>query len=87
MILADPLRLYQVLNNLIVNAIKFSMPEGRVKISATSYGNYVRFEVIDQGIGMPGNFVLFFDSDHKRDALALLEKKAPDMALFWSMIL
>lgn len=67
MILADPLRLYQVLNNLIVNAIKFSMPEGRVKISATSYGNYVRFEVIDQGIGMPEEISSsLFDSDHKK---------------------
>jgi signal transduction histidine kinase len=52
-ILADPLRLQQVLENLVSNALKFSPPGGRVDLSVclTSQGQV--WEVRDQGPGIP----------------------------------
>ena len=49
----DPTRLYQVLNNLIINAIKFTPSGGQVKLElAQGEGNTVRFNVIDNGKGI-----------------------------------
>jgi two-component system phosphate regulon sensor histidine kinase PhoR len=52
-ILADPLRLHQVMENLVSNALKFSPPGGRVELSIrlTSQGQV--WEVRDQGPGIP----------------------------------
>jgi two-component system phosphate regulon sensor histidine kinase PhoR len=52
-ILADPLRLHQVIENLVSNALKFSPPGGRVELSIhlTSQGQI--WEVRDQGPGIP----------------------------------
>ncbi|HEX7598599.1 MAG TPA: ATP-binding protein, partial [Polyangia bacterium] len=52
-ILADPLRLHQVIENLVSNALKFSPSGGRVEISIhlTSQGQI--WEVRDQGPGIP----------------------------------
>jgi CheY-like chemotaxis protein len=57
--LGDPLRLRQVLLNLLFNAVKFTGKGGVVKISATLSGQQddkitVNFEVKDSGIGMSG---------------------------------
>ncbi|QEP43669.1 response regulator [Ectothiorhodospiraceae bacterium BW-2] len=55
-LLGDPLRIHQVLTNLINNAIKFT-PEGEVVLrmaqqSGTEGAPQLRFSVIDSGIGM-----------------------------------
>ncbi len=50
---ADEDRLVRVLVNLTGNAIKFSPPEGTVKITAGIEGTGVAFRVIDQGPGVP----------------------------------
>ena len=41
-----------VLRNLVSNALKFTKPEGRVKIETKSIGNNVLFEVSDTGLGI-----------------------------------
>ena len=49
---ADPLRLAQILANLLTNAAKYSEPGGRVDIRASVVGNRVRISVEDTGIGI-----------------------------------
>lgn len=52
-ILADPLRLHQVLENLVSNALKFSPPGGRVRLSVRVTDQGQTWEVQDQGPGIP----------------------------------
>ena len=51
--LADPQRLLQVLVNLISNAIKFSPPGERVRVSGARTGPSIRVEIADRGPGIP----------------------------------
>lgn len=50
---ADPLRITQVLINLIDNAAKFSEPYGLIAISIDDTPGVVSLRVVDQGIGIP----------------------------------
>jgi signal transduction histidine kinase len=52
-LVADPLRIRQVLNNLISNAIKYTPAGGRVQISASNGAGYVQLAVEDSGLGIP----------------------------------
>lgn len=50
---ADPERLFQVLSNLIGNAIKFTPKQGRIGVAAMSNGDEIVFTVRDSGEGIP----------------------------------
>ena len=50
---ADPVRLRQVLSNLVSNAVKYNCPEGWVKVVAEKKEGGVRITVEDSGIGIP----------------------------------
>lgn len=50
---ADPVKLRRILNNLVVNAIKFSPGNTRVTIRVRRAGDRAVFEVEDQGVGIP----------------------------------
>jgi light-regulated signal transduction histidine kinase (bacteriophytochrome) len=50
---ADPERLFQVLSNLVGNAIKFTPRLGTVGVHATSVGDDIVFTVRDSGEGIP----------------------------------
>ena len=52
-ILADPLRIHQVIENLVSNAIKFSPAGGQVVLSVSITGQGQTWEVRDQGPGIP----------------------------------
>ncbi|MES2657573.1 MAG: ATP-binding protein [Verrucomicrobiota bacterium] len=55
-ILADPLRLDEVLNNLVSNAVKHSPRDGKVTLRISQPdADYLRVSVIDQGPGVPEN--------------------------------
>ena len=66
----DPLRMKQVLNNLLINAIKFTPPGGTVTIRALPYNeSFARITVSDTGAGIPVEdrphvFERFYQSDH-----------------------
>lgn len=53
MVHGDPLRLRQVLDNLLTNAIKYSPGGGRVDVVARWCESEVAVSVTDQGIGLP----------------------------------
>src|SRR5664279_6168809 len=52
-ILVDALRLHQVLENLFSNALKFSPPDGEVRLSVRVTEQGQTWEVRDQGLGIP----------------------------------
>ncbi|HUP03234.1 MAG TPA: ATP-binding protein [Bryobacteraceae bacterium] len=64
----DPLRLRQVLSNLVANAVKFTAQGGiRVTVAPVSQG-FVRFEVHDTGIGVPaGQLNAIFEAFRQAD--------------------
>jgi signal transduction histidine kinase/ActR/RegA family two-component response regulator len=69
---ADPLRMAQVLSNLLNNAAKYTKPGGQIRLAAASEGPDVVFRVRDNGIGIPpemlsGIFDLFAQVDHSLD--------------------
>ena len=72
-IFADPLRLQEVLVNLIHNAIKFTQPGGRIDVSAAQQADQVLFSVSDTGIGISPDdagriFERFYKSDRSRSS-------------------
>jgi signal transduction histidine kinase len=52
---ADPLRVSQVLANLLTNAAKYSDPGGRVVLRAEARADTVIFYVSDSGLGIPAH--------------------------------
>ncbi|HWE35285.1 MAG TPA: ATP-binding protein [Isosphaeraceae bacterium] len=50
---ADPIRLEQVLVNLLANAAKYTPPGGNVRLRAGREGDDVAFTVTDDGVGIP----------------------------------
>jgi signal transduction histidine kinase len=49
---ADPLRVAQVLSNLLTNAAKYTDPEGQIRLTADCEGEDVVIRVTDSGIGI-----------------------------------
>jgi signal transduction histidine kinase len=52
-VLADPVKLRQILLNVLGNAIKFTPPHGRVELSALRNADRVSIRISDTGIGIP----------------------------------
>jgi signal transduction histidine kinase/ActR/RegA family two-component response regulator len=49
----DPMRIAQIVSNLLTNASKYTQPEGRIRLSARREGARAAIEVKDDGIGIP----------------------------------
>jgi PAS domain S-box-containing protein len=65
---ADPIRLAQVLSNLVDNAAKYTPPGGRIAIAAAREGEWLVVRVRDNGIGvspdaLPRLFDMFYRAD------------------------
>lgn len=66
---ADPMRLEQVITNLLSNASKFSEPGSEIIINAVTESSRVRINVIDQGVGIaPADRSRIFDSFTQLDS-------------------
>ena len=70
---ADPVRIGQVVDNLISNALKFTPPGGRVDVRALVRDGGARIEIADTGAGMSREeqerlFERFYRTDHARAA-------------------
>jgi signal transduction histidine kinase len=53
--LVDAARVRQILLNLLSNAVKFSRIDGTVRLLVEVQGGDVRFDVIDEGVGIPAD--------------------------------
>jgi PAS domain S-box-containing protein len=69
---ADPVRITQVMANLLTNAAKYTDPGGRITLETRREGDYAVIDVTDNGIGfdedMRGRLFVLFSQD--RNALA-----------------
>jgi PAS domain S-box-containing protein len=54
---ADPMRLAQVLGNLLANAAKYTEPGGKIEIAARVDGPLVELAVRDSGVGIPAEML------------------------------
>lgn len=71
-VLADPTRLAQTISNLLVNALKFTLPGGSLALSVSASDSEAVFSVTDSGIGMAPEllahvFDLFVQGDASLD--------------------
>lgn len=55
-VIADRRMIQSVIQNLVSNAIKFTLVKGRIEVTAQCMENIVIINVIDQGIGIPAEF-------------------------------
>ena len=68
-VMADATRLQQVFWNLLANAVKFTPPEGRVTVRVQQFGDEVRIEIADTGIGIEPDFLAHvFDRFRQADS-------------------
>jgi signal transduction histidine kinase len=70
----DPMRLAQVLSNLLSNAAKYTEPGGRIRLEAVRDGEDVVVSVVDSGIGIPAAhlahvFTMFGQGNRAYDAV------------------
>ena len=57
MVMGEPVRLQQIAWNIVSNAIKFTEPGGKVKVSTGVNGSQAYFEVVDTGVGIVPEFL------------------------------
>ncbi|MGZ5022040.1 MAG: sensor histidine kinase, partial [Chthoniobacterales bacterium] len=68
---ADEHRLQEVIYNLLDNAVKYSQPEGKIRLQAERVDHSVRISVSDEGVGIPARdlpriFERFYRADKAR---------------------
>jgi CheY-like chemotaxis protein len=66
---ADPVRLSQIIANLLDNAAKYTDPRGRIRLGVEVLGSHVQISVEDNGVGidptvLPTVFDLFVQAEH-----------------------
>lgn len=66
---ADPIRIGQVLDNIMSNAVKYTPPGGQILINCMIKDDFYRVEVVDNGIGMTAEQLEHvFDKFYRVDA-------------------
>jgi PAS domain S-box-containing protein len=79
---ADPIKLKQVLYNLLANGIKFTDPGGRVEVQARQDRELVRIGVSDTGIGIaPEDLVAVFEEFRQVDPSLRREHEGSGLGL------
>jgi signal transduction histidine kinase len=72
-IMADEVRIHQMLNNLLTNAVKFTPEGGRISIALANQGRNVTIVVTDSGVGIPHDeiarlFDTFYRASNVKDS-------------------
>lgn len=81
-VLADPLRVRQILLNLLGNAIKFTPHEGRVTVSvAWQEGRGLRLQVADTGPGVPDDIKPYLFRDFAQRPLDMAATEGTGLGL------
>ncbi len=79
---ADPIKLKQVLYNLLANSIKFTDAGGRVEVQARQDREFVRIRVSDTGIGIaPEDLVTVFEEFRQVDPSLRREHEGSGLGL------
>jgi signal transduction histidine kinase len=81
-IYADPVRVVQVLTNLINNAIKYTPENGNITVKVFQSDHFVRYEVTDTGIGIaPEDQVKLFSQFFRSEDPAVREQQGWGLGL------
>jgi two-component system phosphate regulon sensor histidine kinase PhoR len=81
-VLADRIRLEQVLVNLLDNALNYTPDRGSVTFSASEEGEMIRIAVSDTGIGIPGkDLPRLFERFYRVDASRSRDKGGTGLGL------
>lgn len=75
----DPLRMQQVLNNLVDNALKYSLQEATIQIAVETAENETIFRVSDRGVGIPAEELPFIFEPFRRTRMS--SQHAPGFGL------
>jgi PAS domain S-box-containing protein len=67
--MVDKMKILQVLENILTNAVKYSPPESRIRITAVKIANSLQVSVKDEGIGLnPEQMERVFDKFYRADS-------------------
>ncbi|OUR75665.1 hypothetical protein A9Q83_16835 [Alphaproteobacteria bacterium 46_93_T64] len=69
-LMADPIRLKQILVNLLGNAVKFSHPNGEVEVTWRMIGGQIELTVKDDGVGIEQEFLPHLYQPFRRSRIA-----------------
>lgn len=84
-VLGDPMRLQQVIWNLLANAIKFTPPGGRVEVQLAYVNLHAQIQVSDTGRGISSEFLPFV-FDRFRQADGSRTRSNPGLGLGLSIV-
>ena len=82
-VVVDGIRIKQVLNNLLTNAIKYTPPGGRISLTVTVSEHSWLFEVQDSGLGIPEqDLPHIFDRFHRVETEQHLQSSGTGLGLY-----
>jgi len=81
-VVADPMRLRQILTNLLNNGVKFSEAKGEVFVDAVIDEGFVKITVSDTGLGIPPKeCIRIFDKFHQVDVAPVEVREGTGLGL------
>ncbi len=82
-VLADPQLLRQVILNLVSNAIKYTLPGGRISVQMIQDGDMVRWAIQDSGIGIPREAQdRLFEKFYRAENVLAIETEGTGLGLY-----
>jgi len=82
-VIADPQLLRQVVLNLTSNAIKYTPPSGDIAIRISGVGDRARWEIQDNGIGIPQEAQRrLFEKFYRADNVLTIETEGTGLGLY-----